>query len=432
MDRLFLRVYVNLLLAMLLAGVVVRVLVTPRMDEQLATNVEESLAGPVGILAEVLAEERAQQRDVRAVVDRASARFGAPAVVVSRADLRLDATELARLDQGRVVRSGPPFGCFVHARIPGTDEIVRLGPILVTHPMGGARGASLSVLLGAGLLLGTYLLLRPIRRRLAGLGLAARALGRGELGARAEIGSSDAIGDLAAAFNAMANEIQRLIAAREELLRMTSHELRTPIQRMHFTVERVRDARDAEERGRALDRFERELTELDQCIEELLTYVRLRDGRPRPLTPTDLGPMLAELCESLAGVHPGVALAAPGAEGAPISLAVEPRLSRRAVSNLIVNALRHARSRVEVTVEPDAEAVRIHVDDDGPGIPAADRERIFEPFIRLHDERTQGSRGFGLGLAIVRQIAEVHGGSVTALTSQLGGARLRLSLPRGP
>jgi signal transduction histidine kinase len=115
-----------------------------------------------------------------------------------------------------------------------------------------------------------------------------------------------------------------------------------------------------------------------------------------------------------------------------VAVEIDARLFRRAISNLIVNALRHAHSRVEVSLERKEQVLCIHVDDDGPGIPVADRERIFEPFQRLDDERTRNGRGSGLGLAIVRRIAEVHGGHISVLTSGLGGARFQFSLPQEP
>lgn len=227
----------------------------------------------------------------------------------------------------------------------------------------------------------------------------------------------------------MAEELQRLIADREELLYMTSHELRTPIQRMHFGLERAREARQPGERERALDRMDRDISELDQLIEELLTYVRLKERRALPGAPVDVRGVIEELCETMSDTPAGRALVAPDPSESPLTVTVEARLIRRATSNLIVNALRYARSRVEVTVRREGQSIFIHVDDDGPGIPAAHRARVFEPFHRLDDERTQESHGFGLGLAIVRRIAEVHGGSVAALASELGGARLRLSFP---
>jgi signal transduction histidine kinase len=230
----------------------------------------------------------------------------------------------------------------------------------------------------------------------------------------------------------MAGEIQNLVTAQEELLRMTSHELRTPIQRLHFGLEHLRSAHGPAREEEALDRMEADLTELDELIEELLTYVRLKDSAAPARERVEVFPVLEELCDTSSRMSAGVTLAGPRSTESPLAVAVEARLLRRAISNLIVNALRHARSRVEVSLTREGSRVHVHVDDDGPGIPQADRERIFEPFQRLDDERTRRSKGSGLGLAIVRRIAETHGGDISALTSELGGARFQLSLPPAP
>ena len=109
-----------------------------------------------------------------------------------------------------------------------------------------------------------------------------------------------------------------------------------------------------------------------------------------------------------------------------------PHLLRRAVLNLVTNAVRHARERVRVTGSAAADGVQLHVDDDGPGIPVGERERIFEPFRRLDDSRSADAGGAGLGLAIVQRIMSVHGGRVLVGDSPLGGARFTLVFPADP
>ena len=107
----------------------------------------------------------------------------------------------------------------------------------------------------------------------------------------------------------------------------------------------------------------------------------------------------------------------------------EPRFMARAVTNLVRNAAKHASRRVRVGYDTTGQDCRIHVDDDGPGIAAADRERIFEPFVRLDTSRSRDTGGYGLGLAIVRRVAAWHGGGVSVESSVLGGARFTISWP---
>jgi signal transduction histidine kinase len=429
-DRLFIRIQLHILASLLLGGILCGIFVAPRINERVRLNMEESGSVPVAIMAQVIADSRMSQRELYASLERASARFHVPVTFIDRGDADLDEQQFAQLDRGEVLRLGGTFRPNIFVRINGTNAFVRFGPLQVAPPLSGGRGVAILVVVLAALSLGIYWFLRPIRQRLAELGQTAAALGRGDLGARATVGPSDAIGALASTFNRMADEIERLIAAQEELLRMTSHELRTPIQRLHFAIESVRDAHDATARERGLCLIDRDLEELDQLIEELLTYVRLKDHRAPVRTSIELCTILEELIEVVSELKGDITLTFRGPAEGSFLVDVEARLLRRAVSNLLVNALRHARSRVDVTVGREGRMIRICVDDDGPGIPIADRERIFEPFQRLDDERTKSSRGFGLGLAIVRRIAEIHGGSVAVLTSEWGGARLRLSIPQ--
>lgn len=304
------------------------------------------------------------------------------------------------------------------------------------------QGPLTPALLIAGLLLGLYLSLRPVRRRLRTLAATSDQLGAGDLAVRAEEGTADVIGVLARSFNRMAARLQRLVNAQHEILHVVSHELRTPLQRLHFAIEQVRDTDDVTARDKALDRMEIDLTELDRMIDEILTYSRLEEGSTIEQRRVDVGSVVVELSETLAPPAGGVKLALrkafdPTADpeigpplDEPLDVAGERRLVRRAVSNLISNALRHARSRVEVAVRRQAGLVQVAVDDDGPGVPPADRERIFEPFWRREEGRDDTPvRGFGLGLAIVRRIAQRGGGRVEVSTAPtLGGARFVLSL----
>ena len=234
-------------------------------------------------------------------------------------------------------------------------------------------------------------------------------------------------------------ELQQLIASQRELLRMVSHELRTPLQRMHFALERIRKAEDAAHRNDGLRRMERDLGELDALIDELLTYVRLQHDSPLPRHAVELSRLLDEVIEAQSELTDAVALRALPAPAELPKVMANARMLRRALGNLIENGLRNARSRVEVAVAYSGSPLRIDIaiDDDGPGVPAAERERIFAPFQRLPTGQQRGPAGCGLGLAIVRRIAEHHEGTITVDDSPLGGARfrfggaLRIQLERG-
>lgn len=430
MDRLFFRIQAHIVIALLIASSLCIVFIMPRINAQINHNLEENINVPYAIIAEVLEANHSSEKDMRALLEQASNRFKVPFSVVRRNETNLGTEELSRLDRGEVVRKGErAMDTLVFVHIQGTNDLMRIGPLKVTPPLGKGRGILIAILLFLAVSIAVHWFLRPIRQRLNVLGQTATALGRGELGSRAPEDSRDALGDLGRAFNRMADEIQRLVAAREELLRMTSHELRTPIQRLHFGIENIRDAQNDAERDKACQRIDRDLEELDRLIEELLTYVRLENHHVPVRASVLVRAILDELVETLAEMRSDVTLTSRMSSESDIRLDVESRLLRRALSNLVLNAQRHARSRIEIVVFAEKGMIRIDVDDDGPGVPIADRTRIFDPFQRLDDERTKNSRGFGLGLAIVRRIAELHGGKVIVLTSDWGGARFRLSLP---
>lgn len=433
MDRLFLGFQLKLVLSLLAAGILSSQIFSPRIDRQVRVNIAESMSIPMLVMAETLAEEQERRPGPSVLLARAMRRSPTPLVVLSRATLALPPRLLEKLDRGEVV---PADGYFLRAvlyvRIGTTDQVLRFGPINPIHPLGGGRGLGMILLGFCGLSVGVYLLVRPLRRRLKELSRAAYAFGSGDLTARAVVDSPDAIGTVASAFNRMAHEIQRLIASQRELLRMVSHELRTPLQRMHFALERIRKAEDTEHRTDALRRMERDLGELDALIGELLTYVRLQHDAPLQRQAVDLPRLLDEVVETQSELTDEVTLhhAAPPADLPPVM--TNERMLRRALGNLIENGLRNARSRVEVSIQRSGAQLFIDVDDDGPGVPEAERERIFEPFQRLDSGQQRGNTGCGLGLAIVRRIAEHHHGTIAVDGSRLGGARFRLTLPLAP
>lgn len=269
---------------------------------------------------------------------------------------------------------------------------------------------------------------RPFWRDLRSLQGAAEAVGGGHLEARARVGGRlSALRPVSAAFNAMAERIAHLLQSHRALTSAVSHELRTPLARLRFSHSLAREAHDAETKDRFLLRMERDIAEIDELTRELLDYARLERGTPEMgLESVPAEPWLEDV---LAEARPldGASAAALDASVRVEALRCEPRYMARAVLNVVRNALRHAKSRVRVCIEQEHDRTLIHVDDDGAGIPAPDRERLFEPFVRLDRSRDRESGGFGLGLAIVRQVARWHGGDATIGESPLGGARVTIA-----
>ena len=248
-------------------------------------------------------------------------------------------------------------------------------------------------------------------RRLAG---AAEAFGIGrDIGPIKPEGAAE-IRRAAAAFNRMQERIRRFLAQRTDLLAGVSHDLRTPLTRLRLNValleshpELADDATD----------MEADIAEMDRMIEGYLAFAR---GEGTELSqPTDLGAMLEDVANNARRAGSDVALDPPRG----LVLPLRPDAIRRAVTNLVDNARRHARHVTLAAHRLSPRAVEIMVDDDGPGIPPENRESVFRPF-------ASGAKGgTGLGLTIARDIVRAHGGEITLEQSPAGGLRARVSLP---
>jgi signal transduction histidine kinase len=222
----------------------------------------------------------------------------------------------------------------------------------------------------------------------------------------------------AAAFNAMTEKVTKTLDSQRHLLSAVGHDLRTPITAMRINLEFVSDDDLREGLMRNLD-------ELQDLTEQVLGAARGTGGEP-PRN-VDLSALVESLCTDLDEMGEPVKwdLHAP----APISC--RPNEIRRAVRNLVENAVAYGgEADVKITDGPDA--YEILVEDKGPGIPEADRQRVFEPFVRLETSRNRAGGGTGLGLTLVKAIAEGHGGQVTLENLPAGGLRARMKLPRMP
>ncbi|MGH8080386.1 MAG: ATP-binding protein [Lysobacter sp.] len=286
----------------------------------------------------------------------------------------------------------------------------------------------------AMVLLGLMIWLQPHWRDLERLRETAAQFGDGDLGARARLRGGSSIRELCAYFNNMADQIGRLIQSQRDMVNAASHELRTPITRLEFGLANLADTLDDRVARARVHALRCDVEELDLLVGELLTLGMLERNGPAPtLEPVQLAAFL----RASTGVSAEeLRIRATNIEWA-ISpsldeIDVEPRTLRRAFSNLMRNAVRYADHTIRVSAELDGEDWLLIVEDDGVGIPSEDRRRVFEPFYRLDRSRDRSTGGFGLGLSIVRQVIERHGGAVHIEASALGGARFVARLPRQP
>jgi two-component system osmolarity sensor histidine kinase EnvZ len=222
----------------------------------------------------------------------------------------------------------------------------------------------------------------------------------------------------AAAFLVMRARIQRQIKQRTEMLAGVSHDLRTPLTRMKLALAMLGD-----NPGLEVEELQADVAEMEMMIDAYLAFARGEGSEP--VAPADLGTLLGEV---VAGARrAGGVVELDLAE--PLRLPLRTGAMKRAVSNLLANARRHAR-RVEVRAGRRGYAtIEITIDDDGPGIPADQREEVFKPFFRLDSSRNPETGGAGLGLAIARDVVRGHGGDITLEDSPMGGLRAVIRLP---
>lgn len=292
-------------------------------------------------------------------------------------------------------------------------------------PVFGVLLIAVAILLAA---LVAFWLVSPLARRIRALAAATHRLANRDFGARSDDKSNDVLGELARHFNDMASQIEGLIAGKQHLLQAVSHEFRTPLSRIRFELQLLAESASEAERARRFAAIDESLVEMDDLVGELLAYVRF-DDRKLQLLVEEVSPaeIADEVVRAIQPLRCEINVRIDARDETTID--AHRKYLRRALQNLVVNAIRHARSEVVIEIEDHDVELVVTVRDDGTGIPDAARERIFEPFIRLDDSRSRDEGGVGLGLAIVKRICEWHGGSVAAEPSEQG-AKFVLKIPR--
>jgi signal transduction histidine kinase len=220
----------------------------------------------------------------------------------------------------------------------------------------------------------------------------------------------------ARAFNTMQTRLKRFIQDRTQMLAAISHDLRTPITRMKLRAEFVDDD---EQRKKMLS----DLDEMEAMIAATLAFAR-DDAANEPTAVVDVAALLANIAADARAAGNDASYSGPAA----LDLIARPLALKRAVGNLIDNAVKYGK-RARLTLNRAADGVELWVDDDGPGIPDADKERVFAPFVRLESSRSRETGGTGLGLTITRNAVRSMGGDIELITRAEGGLRVRVTLP---
>ena len=419
MTRLFLRFYIGVLIILALASVIQGYVMWFGAQSQNAEVFKQMNFGGLRVARDQMAGAAA--KDVESTFDSIQASFDFPVEHVRFDDLpendwlrqRLISSEPEFLDWGAGISFNKNteallFGPFPDWFLPRQS--------LVLFALG-------IVLLFAGLAIAV--LLRPVVKQLRSVERTAIAIAGGDLSARIEGRSHATSVPIASAFNLMAERTETLLKSQRELLQAVSHELRTPLARIRFATELVESAQTDEQRKGRLESIDQATEQLDLLVGELLSYVRLdSDSVGHELETVNLAELLSDVVEIHSPLHPDIEfdnLADPA-----LVVEADRNSLTRAIGNLVSNAGRHAKSLVLVSASEENGAIVIRVDDDGEGIAEADRDKLFEPFVRLESSKGKGS---GLGLALVKRIVSRHSGDVCVSSSDSGGARFEIRLP---
>ena len=429
MLRSLIRLYLIVLLGGGIAIVFVNEYFSQLFHERVTANQRESVKAYAFVLTDYLQRHPGEQRAAALAELQKHGDQGFSLLTMQDMIPVLDSDQLRDLRDGKLVLSGDakdyylplPDGTIVHAHPdePGNLDIKALAYALV------ALATLLSVVLWV------HYHWRDLRK----LEAAARAFGKGKLSTRAALSKKSNIYDLSKQFNEMARQIEASILHQRDMMHGISHELKTPLARLEFGLALLQSPESPERQRERQLALRRDVRELDELVTELLTLSRLEQGAEHMvLMQVSVSELLDSVAASMANDVADRALSlSVSTSGAPASHVCDPKLVARALLNLIRNSTRYAQRAISLSAcLGPAGALVLIVDDDGPGIPVAERARVFEPFHRLDASRDRHTGGFGLGLAIVRRVALVHGGEVRLEESASGGARFLIALPSTP
>lgn len=426
MTRLFIRFYLGVVLILIAAWLLQSWFFEKRFEIQNAQVVRDALFGGVrnardkyrygveqdrlrgGNLAEVLLNQIKEQFDYPVRLHEVNPNWDFDAHLADGED------------------HGLGEGTFIMAKVlPGEAGVLLFGPVpRFSRPskLETAGAVGVVFLLAAAAI---ALLLRPVARQFQVVETAASGIASGDLATRIEPQRGVASSKLVRAFNEMAGKTEDMVQNQKELLQAVSHELRTPLSRIHFATDLIRAADDTERESK-LQALESAADDLDSLVGELLAYVRMEQSTAPPTRENiDLQETVRTVFDKTAMLFPERRFETELTNGT--SILCDSEGLTRVITNLVSNAARFAKSVVRVSAKTEGDTIALCVDDDGPGIPVGDRERVFEPFVRLSDSGT----GVGLGLAIVKRILEQHGAEITVTKSPPGGCRIQTVWPNG-
>src|SRR3984957_1197415 len=363
----------------------------------------------------------------RDIVTGVAARTGVDMELFATSDIAGDET-LAKLEHGDIAYMEAAEGDSWALRRLDADYVLAIksgGPVTRR----GLLEWSLTMLFYATIALVIMIWIWPLTRDWRVLEKAAAQFGNRNWSFNARIKPHSQIYPLAETFRRMAARIDGRIASHKDMSNAVSHEIRTPLSRMQFEIELAQQAATVEEMQHALSHVKTDIAAINDLVAATLSYAILeRADVTLNINSHNFTTLIPAIAEAVAhDARPDIRIEADVQSDAA-AIRCDVHLIETVLRNLLYNATRYARHSIGVKFTCQDGMNRLLVDDDGPGIPEADRHRVFESFVQL--ERTAGRKaGFGLGLAIVKRAIEWHGGEVSIAESPLGGARFSVTWP---
>jgi two-component system OmpR family sensor kinase len=431
MNRIFFRFFVLVMLSITVATFVIYFAISRLFGDPLEDIARRQAAAQIFLIEQYVDKAPPDQWLARLNKVREVSGINVELIPLTAARLALPAAQHDALKRGEVVLDIGHKAFFRRVDLYGNDYVGSADDVIWARDLPIDIGLALKieavryVIVALALLIPIALWSRSHWMGLQLLSQVADAVGAGQLAARATLKPGASIYPLAERINHMAGRIESLLEAQRNLLHSVSHELRTPIARLEFALELLRGAAANPALDQRIDAMESDVAELNGLVNELLSMSNLDSRKALQRETFALAPAL-QACIDALPPNP-CTLRFDGAQQLG-ELSADRRLLARAIGNLLRNAQKYCEGQVALSARR-GEAIDIMVDDDGPGIPKEERERIFAPFYRLDRSRDRATGGFGLGLSIAYKAVALHGGTIRVETSPLGGARFVIRLP---
>lgn len=359
-------------------------------------------------------------------------------------ELTLSAQQTSRLQRGSVVISNDSqnqqqftvYGPITNQM--GVTHLLQLGPINRFNSL--PLSVAVSMLISAVLIIViiTSLLVYRLQTRFNSIKSMVDAFGSGELGARIHLTGRDVLVNLSQHINTMANQIQALLLGQRATMQAVSHELRTPLSRIRFRLtmldEDVQDQSHLESKTESMvtqktKAIRNDVSQIEGLIEEVLAHHKLAQAPELQMTKTDISKVIHNAIDQQTLLYQHIEI---NAELEPVqSIPAHLGSIERLLANLISNACKHANQQVLIRLTHTEQQLMLSIEDDGAGIEAAERDRVFDAFYRVDSSRNKQTGGHGLGLAIVKRIVDLHQANIEiAQSERLGGAAFIVTFMR--